>query len=400
MRRPRPAALVTLAVVALIAIWVAVNTEWGDVAIPAPLRGEAARNPFYAAARLVAELGATSERREALGAATTSSVVVLSTWGWDIDAARRVELERWVEAGGRLVVDGALVSGSDAFERWSGISREREEELGDGDDRPFSVPDVVDACVELAESSYEPLGESTEPVYYDACNFDTTTWLESRRPVLWALSTEEDLQAMRVAVGDGTVTVVNGVPFIYRALLEGDHAEVLVAATQLRRGDHVVFMSEEDVASLLELVWRHGASVVIVTLVALALALWRGAVRFGPLVAPTARGRRSLGEQILGTGRFVVRAGGGGALQAALVRALHEAAGRRIVGYAALPLAERATAVARLTGGEAAALARAMQPVSDPRQLELRTTLGLLESARRQLITKEFKVEAWKTNPN
>lgn len=400
MRRPRPAVLVTIIVVALIAIWVAVNTEWGDVAIPAPLRGDAARNPFYGAARLVAELGVTSERREALGAPSTSSVVVLSTWGWDIDAARRGELERWVEAGGRLVVDGALVSGGDAFEQWSGIAREREEEPSDADEQPFSLPEDVDPCVELAEISYEPLGESTEPVYYDACNFDTTTWLESRRPVLWALSTEEDLQAMRVAVGEGTVTVVNGVPFIYRELLEGDHAEVLVAATQLRRGDHVVFMSEEDVASLPELVWRHGAPVIIVALVALALALWRGALRFGPLVAPAARGRRSLGEQILGTGRFVVRVGGGGALQAALARALHEAAARRIVGYEALPLVERAAAVARLTRGEASALAKAMQPASDPRQPELRTTLALLEATRRQLIAKESKVEAWKTNPN
>jgi hypothetical protein len=385
-------------VVVLIGTWVAFNTEWGDVAIPAPLRGEAARNPFYAAERLVARLGATSERRETLGEPSTAAVVVLSTWGWDIDAARRVAFERWVEAGGRLVVDGALVSGSDAFERWSGVVRQREEEPSGAEEEPFSVPETADTCVELAEISYE--GDLAEPTYYDACNFDPTTWLESLRPVLWALSTEEDLQAVRVAVGNGSVTVVNGVPFIYRELLEGEHAEVLAAATQLRRGDHVIFISEEDVASLPELVWRYGAPVVVVGLVALALALWRGARRFGPIVAPTPRARRSLGEQILGTGRFVVRASGGGALQAALARALHEAAARRIVGYEGLPLAERTAAVARFTGGDGAALAAALQAVSLPRLHELRTTLGVLESARRLLIAQETKVEAWKTNRN
>ncbi len=50
-----------------------------------------------------------------------------STWGWDINSARRAQLERRVEGGGRLVVDAALITGSDAFEEWSGIAREREE---------------------------------------------------------------------------------------------------------------------------------------------------------------------------------------------------------------------------------------------------------------------------------
>jgi len=67
--------------------------------------GEAATNPFYAAQKLVETLGATSERRDSLGDTPSDAVVVLSTWGWDIDRARREGFERWVEAGGRLVVD-------------------------------------------------------------------------------------------------------------------------------------------------------------------------------------------------------------------------------------------------------------------------------------------------------
>ncbi len=162
---------------------------------------------------------------------------------------------------------------------------------------------------------------------------------------------------------------------------------MLAAATDLRGGDHFVFMTEEHVSSLLELVWQHGAPVVVVLLVFIALALWRGAIRFGPIVAPADRVRRSLAEQILGTGRFAVRVGGGAALVAAELRALHEAASRRIVGYERLPAAERAAAVARLAAVDADALAAAMNTSPEHRSLELRGRLALLESVRRQLVS-------------
>jgi hypothetical protein len=106
------------------------------------------------------------------------------------------------------------------------------------------------------------------------------------------------------------------------------------------------------------------------------------------LLAPVERARRSLGEQILGTGRFVARVGGG-ALHAAAVRALHEAAVRHIGGYERLPPGQRTAAVARLAAVDAGALAAALDSSSKQRSLELRGTLALLESARRSIIVKK-----------
>jgi hypothetical protein len=392
VRKPRLVHAIAVIVVALLVIYVARNTEWGDVTIPAPLRGEAVRNPFYAAQALVTTLGATSERRESLGATPATSIVVLSTWGWDIDGARRAELERWVESGGRLVVDAALVSGSDVFERWSGIVRERED-VDAADEDPFQPPDEIEPCGTFGEFRD---ADDTADGQYEVCNFDYERRLTTSRPSLWQVGIHDEVQAMRVAVGTGSVTAVNGVPFVYRALFEGDHGELFVAAADLRAGDHVVFMSEEDAASLPVLVWLHGAPVVVVLGVFIALALWRGAVRFGPLLAPLDRARRSLGEQILGTGRFVARFGGGAVLQSAAARALHEAAARRVAGYAALPAAAQAAAIARLTGVDAAAVAAALQEKPNLRSLELRAALALLESARRRIVVKGSTIEAWK----
>src|SRR6185503_9528791 len=345
---------------------------------------DAATNPFYAAQKLVETLGATSERRESLGDTPHDAVVVLSTWSWDIDDERRKEFERWVEAGGRLVVDAALISGGDSFEEWSGIVREREED--DPDEDLFQAPKIVKPCVSVDEVGAET--DEASSAVYSACNLDYSSWFETSERVLWGLRYENLLRAARVAVGQGTVTVINGVPFVYRELFEGDHGELLAAAADLRSGDHFVFMSEADVASLPQLVWRYGAPVVAVLALWIALALWRGAMRFGPLVAPSESARRSLAEQVLGTGRFALRVGGGAALVTAARRALHEAAARRIVGYERLAVAAQAESVAALAHLDARELAAALDPHQSARPVELRAKLALLEAARRELVSR------------
>src|SRR6185503_10625564 len=108
--------------------------------------------------------------------------------------------------------------------------------------------------------------------------------------------------------------------------------------------------------------------------------LWRGGVRFGPLAAPAPTARRSLAEQIRGTGRFALHHGGSEALHAASVRALDEAARRRVAGYAALPAKART---------DADALAAAVYNPRARRPHDVRNTIALLETARRRLIVNE-----------
>ena len=98
---------------------------------------------------------------------------------------------------------------------------------------------------------------------------------------------------------------------------------------QLRRGDSIVFLTEEDHASMLRLLWRFGAPALLLLAGFVALALWRAGARFGPPIAATETARRSLAEQIRGTGQFALRFGGGEALHAAALRALRDAAMQR-----------------------------------------------------------------------
>jgi hypothetical protein len=192
---------------------------------------------------------------------------------------------------------------------------------------------------------------------------------------------------MRVAIGRGSVTVINSSPFRHRQLFDGDHGYLFVAATQLRRGDEVHFLSEDDYPGLLTLMWRRGAPAVASGLALVGLLLWRGAVRFGPFAPSPPAARRSLADQIRGSGRFALRYGGQ-ALHAAGVRALDEAARRRISHYASLKLHERSAALARVTGFDREALFAAVGLSSLRPSGELHRTLALLEAARREILRR------------
>jgi len=376
MKRKGPIALGVGVPLVLLVVWVARNSYWAEVTIPMPPKGEALTNPFYAAQRFAEALGARTIRDRRLTPVPADAVVVLSAWNWSLSHPRRVALERWVESGGRLVVDRTLVDSEDDFERWSGIVQSERDAV------PYtpSARRGEDKCLTLREEHH---GAS-----YDVCNVDQDWTLTSQRTVTWALRDVAGIQAIRVTVGRGSVTMINANPFRYRYLLDGDHARLLVAATQLHRGDDVHFLSEDDAPWLLALAWQRGAPVVALLAVIVALALWRAVVRFGPLAPADRTARRSLAEQIRGTGRFALIHGSGESLHGACIRALDEAARRRVRAYASLASGQRAAALAALTGFNQKSLEAAMQPGTHATH-ELKRAIGFLETTRRHILGRD-----------
>jgi hypothetical protein len=372
-------ALSILAVMAL-ATLIARNTYWEDVKVPTPLRGDARVNPFYAAQRFVERLGARTSWDRALGTPPPSNaVIVLSGWHWSIGRGRQTALQRWVESGGRLVVDNNLIDPNGEFEEWSGIVRE--------------YPKIDEPAASGARSSHEQAG--CRPVYTSPearsnlnllCGFDES-WLESKRTVAWAVRDTKHAQVMRVDIGRGSITVINASPLRYRQLFDGDNGRLIVAATELRHGDEVHFLSEDEYPGLLRLMWRRGAPVVAIGLALVGLLLWRSSVRFGPLASSPPLARRSLADQIRGSGRFALQYGRE-ALHAAGLRALDEAARRRISHYSTMKLQERSAVLARATGFDREALFASAQLSSDRTVSEVQQTLALLEAARRQILQR------------
>jgi hypothetical protein len=402
---------VVLAGIGILVTWIATNTYWDEVEIPMPLKDEAARNPFYAAQRFVENLGATSVRDRIQVDVPQGAVVVLTSWHWNLVDGRRARMEKWVEEGGRLVLDRSLIGGGELFEAWSGIARRNpreeaaerrrqrieageDEEAIDEEEESEAEPETPSflreaECRRLTESTPGVAGRASAIGKMELCAPSDGSYLTTTRQVAWSLRDEVGAQVLRVNVGKGSVTLINALPFRYRTFVAGDHARLLALAAQLRRGDEVHFMSEEEHASILTLMWVYGWPVVLLCLAWIGFALWRNSVRFGPLVAATDTARRSIAEQIRGTGQFVLRFGAGKALHAAAVRALDEAARRRISAYRRMPVNERIEAVARLAGLEASELGPAVNTFGPRRPHELRQALALIETARRRILIEK-----------
>ena len=370
---------VGLVLVTGIVYWIASNTEWVDVTVPMPPAGEAAENPFYAAGRFADALGARSIRDRQLAVPGPDAVIVLAAWHWDLTESRRYALERWVESGGRLVVAGPLAGGADEFERWSGVRRRH---------RPPEAPtsERDEPCHQVREEHIGTPDAAPEPTPHTICDLDESSALETQRKSAWILRDHAGPQVIRVPVGRGWVTVINAEPFQYRNLLDGDHGWLFVAAARLRPGDEVHFLTEDDHPSLLALTWRYGAPAIVLAFAAIGLALWRNGARFGPLAEAPPAARRSLAEQIRGTGQFALRYGDGESLHEAAVRALTEAATRRIPGYAHLSPGDRAEALARITSFDRSAISAAVLHAGLRTEGELRGTLAFLENARREIL--------------
>lgn len=407
MRRWLIMAATALAVVLLV-VWIARNTYWEEVTVPLPPRGEALSNPFYRVQRFLTELGIENEWRRTLGELPEhDAVLVLTHWNWDLIESRRREIERWVEAGGRLVLDDTLVSKEQededgfsfeakhysllAFSDWSGLSIELPPPASeDGVTDEFLARDLrrPDHCWEVELVAGESFTNSQRE-RYDLCGLRRGT-IVSTRPLDWAVANKDGhIKAVRVRIGDGHLIFLYGDLFHRRHLiLERDHGAFFVDAAQLSRSDRVVFVADDEHPSLLRLIWMYGAPVVLLALAFIALSLWRNSVRFGPPIASPERARRSLAEQIRGTGEFIARFDGGRALHAAMVRAMHDAARARLPNYDTMPADERLAAVARISGIDADTLVQTARFAGKRSRHELKEAVALLDRARKALLTR------------
>jgi len=396
-------------------VWLALHTEWVEVQVPNPIQGEALRDADYRLKQLATRLGATVSAPANLAELPPpGATLMLSSTQWNIFPERAQALRRWVEAGGHLWLPYRYQGEVDAAMAWVPVkwvrvakpkppspppaaAKASAPDDEDDDDVDDDSPAPAPAPLPVPPSSGKPrcpgVGEPAHvtPVFgthhlFEACLFMRET-LRTKVPVEWALYGQHGQVVARVPVGRGSVTVASAyMPWDNSQLLLSDNALLAAATLRIHPGQTLWFVRDEARAPLLSFLWSTGAPAVWLGALALALALWRGAVRFGPRAAVLPTVRRSVAEQIRGTAHFI-RHHGSTALHAAQLRALHDVARPRIHGFDALIVGERAQAIATLTSLDAHALARAMNPeLSAALSRHPGAALALIETARRRLL--------------
>jgi len=389
------------ALIAVLVAWFMRSIEWAEVDVPYPARGEAARDRFYVAKQLTRRLGGSvTTVRDLERLPPAGATLVIGSRRWSMFPGREEALRRWIEAGGHLVVMQSAWSAEGDTPRWVPMRSAHLRRTGPASAASATAPaaasaprDVESFVALLAKGS--PCDDFVEPDWIEPAFGAARHYRLCGQPIRvlsagapsWLLRNSEGAIAARVDYGHGDITAnaLDG-SFDNRALVRDDGALAFAAMLQLREGDTVWFFDEETRARFIALLWDHGAPALLLAGMAILLLLWRSGTRFGPLVADTARARRSVGEQVRRTAAFIA-ADGGTALHRASIRALEEEARRSIAGYAGLLGArERAEAIARTTREDAASLAAAMSPLQRPDRHRLATAIARLERARRSLL--------------
>ncbi len=355
--------------------WAAVNLRLVKETGPAPLGFKAMFNPLYATERLLHHLGANVHRHlqrdEPLP--PVSSTVVLSSASLSEQRDQAQRLRPWVEQGGHLVLSHSAIT-HDSFE-WVPVSNAGGK-LGQ------------EQCQRVEKHESQGMAPAPSPSPFELCA-PVSAVLKVTDPdaPLWTVSAQQGDIIMRVRVGVGTVTV-HGIPAVFdnRALPKADHAHLAALILRAGAGQEVLFIEEgrppgPDFWSWL---WDEAWVALVLALGAVALGLWRGARRWGPLMGEAQPVRRSMAEQIHGTAQFLANHGRQ-ALHQSAQRALDEAARQRLYCFDQLTVKDRAKVIAEHTGLPASALAQAMLPPGPGRRAATGQSLQLLEVARRRL---------------
>jgi hypothetical protein len=350
--------------------------------------GEAARNPYYALTRLAESLDIHASMIGSLGALPPDGIVLVNNPYDDLRHEPLESLQAWVQSGGRLIIRGNTLDASEPLQIWSGIRPP----LRESDSVQPAVPGALraalrpeDDCRRMAVD-IDGVANGQSLVLCEAL----PNGFASERVPSWSLSDSKGIQALRVPIGRGELTVIG--PFFMLTnwgLPKGDHAEIFIAAAGLKHGDRLEILSPTRAEPLPVLLWRLAAPAVVFLFVAAVLTILRHLPRFGPPIPAAAPIRRSLAEQIRSNARFALRTQKLKSLRAAIRQGLDEAAQRQIAGYALMGPRKRAEALAASTGIDAATINAALVADSGGSVNEHRAAITLLDACRRVLIDSD-----------
>ncbi len=397
------------AIVLLLASWIVTHTRWVEVDVPDDARGLASTDAHYSLRRLLEGVGATLQLRDSLESLPPAdATLLLDSSLWDIFPERDARLRAWVEHGGHLVL--MRRHGSKESMRWAPItfamppqrSASAASAAADDDDAPATQHHRSPIAAALAaKAGRKPCREYHEPEdvapafepgrLYSSCGL----WVGPLRPlghapIRWKLASEDGTLALRVPVGRGDVTGVSWtLPLDNRVLLRGDNVFIVTAVLQAQPGRAIWIVGDEKRESLPAWVWNEARTPLLLAVAGIALALWRLAVRFGPRVALAPRARRSMGEQVRGTGHFIA-ATDARALHAATRQAFEEVARTRVEAWNERDDADRiaalADSIAPTHAIDRAALQASLNVGSAATSTQILTAIAVLEQARRALL--------------
>jgi len=365
--------------------------ERDEVELPRGYVGEAARNHYFAAQRLLARMGMPAKSFSDVGALASlppeNSTLVVPTARRAVDAETSQRLLEWAERGGHLVVV--------TWELWDDPNRNADPILdavgarqflnGDGQADPNDAGDGEPESRRVAEVEFPDRDEPLQVRFDPRFRFELSD--AASESVMLEIADDAGSHWVTLRRGKGLVTALTDDIFMTQPQIgELDHAELVYRMSRL--GGHrgpVWFVYGDQHPSAARLVWRHLWMVAASGLALLALWLWSASRRFGPIAPDAVQARRELMEHVRASGRLQWRRGGAGALLSAVREALLARMRERHPGFQSLTPSEQARRLETLSGVPSARVADALAFGAEPDPTRFIAKIAILEKLRRSL---------------
>jgi hypothetical protein len=276
------------------------------------------------------------------------------------------KLERWVVAGGHLIVEAERAGTADPVLAGFGV---RLDARG-----PDSHPLKLEVTGSERKLAFMTLGPGRVVAERGAPRFRVGAPGAER--------------VLSLAHGKGLVTVAVELEFARNPFIgTHDHAEVLWRMLSLKPAGELLVFHHPQRLSLWDFLLEHAAGALGVAALLLALWLWRIAPRYGTLLPDPPPVRRRLLDHLRASGRYLWARGLGATLAAAAREAALRRVARAYPDFAAATPAERAARLAALAGLQAADAAGLLAPGEGaPSGAEL---IRLVHSAQRVHVALE-----------
>lgn len=293
-------------------------------------QGKAKSNPFLAAERLLNKEGFQASSEHGFGKLDVETAVLFLPTSSLNTVGRAKRAMDWVLGGGHLVVmlDGGEMGGNDFVvtpvgsfwndDTVTGVDYLLDElgvQYSSGDAKVYKKLDssALDDWEEMKERERVLLGSKEGRMNLGEGELVLNYWTEkSFTYEVWSDgdygsggSDKNNHRYLSLLYGAGRVSLLaDARPLRNRYLAYGDHAEFLVALTELSRSGKVVF-SSGDGDGFFSMLWRHFKMAVIGLLVVVLFWLWRHLPRYGPEQDIGEGNTREFTEQLRGVGRFL-----------------------------------------------------------------------------------------------
>ena len=300
--------------------------DWVEVPLGSHFGEEALKNRYLAAHRFLERLDVDVETTDGLSLLDdlpgVDATLVIASSRRVLSARRQQALEAWVDAGGHLLVvpdamfDDDEGTSGDVLLDGIGIAfypAEDAEQQPATPEMPAQLEDVAGGV--LGDDYYCGEDEALAALSFEDSPGTHFTAFPTRG-FLYYEETEDlgyayngaGMQMLRVAVGDGMLTVVTALsPWDNRRIHCHDHAHTL----RLLMADRpkVFWLFNTEMPPLTSIVWQRFGALIVVLGVVLVTWVWRSGYRVGPVRRSGSVDRRALMEHVDGVAQFLWQSG-------------------------------------------------------------------------------------------